>query len=137
MSNERYYLKNRELVEEIEKCRKVDKLSPQLLYNFELLVYRISTKPSFRGYSYLDDMKAAAMLDIVEHWKRFDASRSETPNPFAYFSTITVNAFKTYLRKEKKYRRASEALADDVSNNCVSRARIDASDAQKGDKYDG
>lgn len=67
-----------------------------------LMVDRYATKGNWNGYSYLDDMKADAVLNLYQKWHRFDETKYD--NPFAYFTQIIFHCFIGSLGKEKKQR---------------------------------
>lgn len=68
------------------------------------MVIRIATglsqKPNFSGYTWVEDMRAEAILTVVKYLRNFDPSKSS--NPFAYITTICTNAFRGYIMKQKK-----------------------------------
>jgi hypothetical protein len=60
---------------------------------------RYSTKYNFRGYSYIDEMRANALIQLTMVGLKFNEARSD--NPFAYMTAIVNNAFIRILNKEK------------------------------------
>lgn len=75
---------------------------------YDLLVERYSQKPNWRGYSYLDEMKSQAILQLVQVGLKFDERRSQ--NPFAYYTTTMKNSFTGVFHKEKK----NQTIRDDI-----------------------
>jgi len=65
-----------------------------------LLVDRFAQKSSFRGYSWVEDIKGKATLHLLESVLKFREVKSE--NPFAYFTTIITNSFRHTLNQEHK-----------------------------------
>ena len=83
-------------------------VTPRLAVMFMKLVERYSTKPNWRGYSYLDEMVADALTQLSAAGLKFNEQKSD--NPFAYFTQITTNSFRGRLATEKK----SQKLRDDL-----------------------
>lgn len=75
-------------------------ITRRLANMFIKLVSRYSTKPNWRGYSYLEDMKSQALLQLSFAGLKFDESRSD--NPFAFFTQIIKNCFRGTIIDEKK-----------------------------------
>lgn len=67
---------------------------------YMMIVDRMATRKNFRLYTWLPEMKAAALTDCLKYGHNFSDSVSE--NPFSYFSTIVWNAFVRVIQKEKK-----------------------------------
>jgi len=64
------------------------------------LVDKYGQKSNWRGYTYLDEMKCQALLQLSQRGLLFDESQSD--NPFAYYTTIVKNSFTRILNVEKK-----------------------------------
>jgi DNA-directed RNA polymerase specialized sigma subunit len=64
-----------------------------------LICSGVARKPNFAGYSYREDMVAAACVDCSAAINKFNPDKSD--NPFWYFSRIAINAFIRYLNDEK------------------------------------
>ena len=62
------------------------------------------------GNTYLDEMKSQALLQLSQIGLQFDESRSETPNPFAYYTAALANSFTRVLNIEKK----NQNIRDDL-----------------------
>ena len=62
------------------------------------------------GNTYLDEMKSQALFQLAQIALQFDESRSETPNPFAYYSSACANSFTRVLNLEKK----NQNIRDDI-----------------------
>ena len=76
------------------------------------LVNKISKKGSFRNYTYLDEMKNSALLQLSQVGLLFDEGRSANPNPFAFYTTVVTNVFKRVLNNEKKVRDTRDDLIE-------------------------
>ena len=55
-------------------------------------------------------MKSQALLQLSLVGLQFDESRSETPNPFAYYNQTITNSFMRILNLEKK----NQSIRDDM-----------------------
>lgn len=65
-------------------------------------------KGSWRNYSYVDEMKAEAVLNLAQHVLKFDAAK--TPNAHAYVSRCAQTSFIRELRKQKR----QSAIRDEI-----------------------
>ena len=77
---------------------------------FMKLVERYGHRGNWRGYTYLDEMKNQALLQLSQIGLQFDESRSDTPNPFAYYTAAITNSFTRVLNIEKK----NQNIRDDL-----------------------
>lgn len=64
------------------------------------LVNRYGQKPNWSGYTYLDEMKGQALVNLSNIGLFFNESKSN--NPFAYYTTIMYNSFLGTLKIEKR-----------------------------------
>lgn len=62
------------------------------------------------GNTYLDEMKSQALFQLAQIALQFDESRSETPNPFAYYTSAIQNSFTRILNLEKR----NQTIRDDI-----------------------
>ena len=74
------------------------------------LVDRYGHRGNWRGYTYLEEMKSQALLQLSQVGLQFDESRSDTPNPFAYYTQTITNSFMRILNIEKK----NQNIRDDI-----------------------
>ena len=72
------------------------------------LVNRYGQKPNWSGYTYLDEMKGQALMNLSNIGLFFNESKSN--NPFAYYTTIMYNSFLGALKIEKR----NQNLRDDL-----------------------
>lgn len=95
------YIESTELYAEIKKYQESGIMSEELGEMFLLLANKITNSKYFRRYQISDknDMVSTAILDCVKAAKKFDISRS---NAFAYFTSVSVNAFRSFLKKKYK-----------------------------------
>lgn len=75
-------------------------ITSKLGHMFMLLVDRYSQRSNIRGYTYLDEMKSWALVQLCSVGLRFDESRSQ--NPFAYYTATINNSFTRVLNLEKR-----------------------------------
>lgn len=61
----------------------------------------VASRPNFRGYSFIEDMKSDATEDCVNAVLKFDPENAKK-NPFGYFSKCIFWAFIGRITKEKK-----------------------------------
>lgn len=109
------YINNKILTAEIIACQKTMVISDKLATMLMLLVERTSLSPNWRGYSFLADMRAEALLQLVKYngpkgrdsrpnILKFDPGYAEragkTPNGFAYATQIILNAFRRAVKVE-------------------------------------
>jgi hypothetical protein len=91
-------------------CRDHGKMTNNLAMMFMKLVDRYGHRGNWRGYTYIDEMKSQALLQLSQVGLQFDESRSETPNPFAYYTQTITNSFMRILNIEKK----NQNIRDDI-----------------------
>lgn len=105
------YLTNKQLLPAVIRAKEKGELTDELARMLQLLCKRYARHPKFVRYSYSDDMQAFAMCSLVRTWKGFDPNRSETPNPFAFFTQCIKNSYKQYIKTEKTQTRTKDELA--------------------------
>jgi len=89
---------------ELNTGNMTDKLARMLL----MLCERYSTKGNVRGYSYNDEMRGQAILQLVGVCLQFEESKSD--NPFAYLTSILTNSFVKVINIERRHRE----IRDDI-----------------------
>lgn len=75
---------------------------------FIKLSERYAQRSNWRGYTYVDEMKGQAILQLSQIGLQFDESKSE--NPFAYYTAAVTNSFTRILNIEKK----NQNIRDDM-----------------------
>jgi hypothetical protein len=75
---------------------------------FIKLSERYAQRSNWRGYTYNDEMKGQAILQLSQIGLQFDESKSE--NPFAYYTAAVTNSFTRVLNIEKK----NQNIRDDM-----------------------
>ena len=76
-----------------------------------LMVNRYAQRGNWRGYTYLEEMKGQALLQLTSMVLKFDESRSQ--NIFGYATTISANSFLRVFNVEKR----TQNLRDDLLIN--------------------
>jgi len=84
------------------------KITNRLALMFMKLVERYSQRGNWRGYSYIDEMRSQALLQLSVMGLKFNEARSD--NPFAYYSVMVGNAFTHVLNLEKR----TQGIRDDL-----------------------
>ena len=77
---------------------------------FMKIVEKFSQKGNWRGYTYIDEMRSQALLQLSQIGLQFDEDRSNIPNPFAYYTAAINNSFTRVLNIEKK----NQCIRDDI-----------------------
>ena len=72
------------------------------------LVDRYATRGNVRGYTYNDEMKGQAILQLSQIGLQFDESKSN--NPFAYYPAAVTNSFVRVINLEKR----NQNIRDDI-----------------------
>lgn len=72
------------------------------------LCERYATRGNVRGYTYNDEMKGQAILQLSQIGLQFDESKSD--NPFAYYTAAVTNSFVRVINLEKR----NQNIRDDI-----------------------
>lgn len=75
---------------------------------FLKLCDRYATRGNVRGYTYNDEMKGQAILQLTQIGLQFDESKSD--NPFAYYTAAVTNSFVRIINIEKR----NQNIRDDI-----------------------
>lgn len=84
------------------------KITATLANMYIKLVERYSQRSNWRGYTYIDEMRGQALLQLAQVGLQFNEDKSD--NPFAYFTAVVNNSFTRVLNLEKK----NQGLRDDL-----------------------
>lgn len=84
------------------------KMTNKLANMYIKLCERYGTRSNWRGYTYNDEMRAQALLQLTYIGLRFDESKSQ--NPFAYYTAAVTNSFTRVLNIEKR----NQNIRDDI-----------------------
>ena len=69
---------------------------------------RYATRGNVRGYTYNDEMRGQAILQLAQIGLQFDESKSQ--NPFAYYTAAVTNSFVRIINIEKR----NQNIRDDI-----------------------
>ena len=84
------------------------KMTDKLAHMFIKLCERYATRANWRGYTYNEEMRGQALLQLSQIGLQFDESKSQ--NPFAYYTAAITNSFTRVLNIEKK----NQSIRDDI-----------------------
>jgi len=89
-------------------CRDKGNMTDDLARMFIKLCERYSSKGNWRGYTYVDEMRGQALLQLSTIGLQFDESKGS--NPFAYYTAAITNSFTRILNVEKRV----QNIRDDI-----------------------
>lgn len=84
------------------------KITNKLGTMFLKLVERYSHRANWRGYTYVDEMRGQALLQLSYIGLQFNEMKSD--NPFAYYTAAVNNSFTRVLNLEKR----NQMIRDDI-----------------------
>lgn len=84
------------------------RITHKLAMMFMKLCERYASRSNWRLYSYNDEMKNQALLQLTESGLKFDESKGR--NPFAYYTCCVANSFTKILNVEKRV----QNIRDDI-----------------------
>ena len=84
------------------------KITNKLGTMFLKLVERYSHRANWRGYTYVDEMRGQALVQLAQIGLQFNEAKSD--NPFAYYTAAVNNSFTRVLNLEKR----NQAIRDDI-----------------------
>ena len=91
-----------------EYSRDHGNMTRKLAMMFMKLCERYATRSNWRGYTYNEEMRGQALLQLSQIGLQFDESKSQ--NPFAYYTAAITNSFTRILNIEKKM----QNIRDDI-----------------------
>jgi len=91
-----------------EFCKDHGQMTRALASMFMKLCERYATRSNWRGYTYNEEMRGAALVQLSQIGLRFDESKSN--NPFSYYTMAIQNSFTHVLNSEKK----NQNIRDDL-----------------------
>lgn len=84
------------------------KITNKLAKMYIMMCEKYAMKFNWRGYTYNDEMKASAILQLTYVGLRFNEAKSA--NPFAYYTAAITNSFCRVLNTEKR----NQNIRDDI-----------------------
>jgi len=84
------------------------KMTNKLCDMFMKLVNRYATRSNWRGYSYNEDMRGQALMQLAQVGLQFNEAKSS--NPFSYYTETVTNSFTRVLNIEKNH----QHIRDDI-----------------------
>lgn len=79
------------------------------------LCERYATRSNWRGYTYNQEMRGQALLQLSQIGLQFDESKSQ--NPFAYYTAAITNSFTRILNLEKKNQNIRDDMLEQAGLN--------------------
>jgi hypothetical protein len=95
-------------VDKGEFCKEHGQMTKKLALMLMKLCERYATRSNWRGYTYNEEMRGQALLQLSQIGLQFDESKSQ--NPFAYYTAAITNSFTRILNIEKKM----QNIRDDI-----------------------
>ena len=89
-------------------CMSHGKTTDELAKMYMKICDRYGTRSNWRGYTYNDEMRASALIQLIQVGLKFNELKSD--NPFAYYTAIVTNSFTRVLLNEKKM----QNIRDDI-----------------------
>jgi len=84
------------------------KITNNLAKMYIKLCERYSMRSNWRGYTYVDEMRSHALLQLSQIGLQFNELKSQ--NPFAYYTAAVTNSFTRVLNLEKR----NQNIRDDL-----------------------
>jgi hypothetical protein len=78
---------------------------------YMMLCEKYAMKYNWRGYTYIDEMRNSAILQLAYVGLRFNEAKSN--NPFAFYTAIITNSFCRVLNSEKR----NQVIRDNLLEN--------------------
>ncbi len=91
-----------------EFCVDHGRITNKLGTMFLKLVERYSHRANWRGYTYVDEMRGQALVQLSQIGLQFNEAKSD--NPFAYYTAAVNNSFTRILNLEKR----NQMIRDDI-----------------------
>lgn len=90
MKKHNYYLSNKDLYDEVVRCKKLGLMepSPKLMKMFIILGQKIQSKMFYENQDDKMDCFQQGILDLINNWSKFNIVYK---NPFAYYTQIFKN----------------------------------------------
>lgn len=83
-------------------------ITNKLARMYMLMVNKYSERSNWRGYTYVDEMRGQALLQLAQMGLQFNEAKSD--NPFSYYTASVKNSFTRVLNIEKR----NQDIRDDL-----------------------
>lgn len=90
-------------------------ITTKLARMYLLMVGKYGQRSNWRGYTYLDEMKGQALLQLSQMGLKFNEAKSD--NPFSYYTASIANSFTRVLNIEKRNQNIRDDLLIDAGQN--------------------
>ena len=97
-----HYINNKDFTNAIITSKAENELNKFAIDCFIALANRAVDRLYFKDPRDREDCIQSAILDCLKYWRSFDATKSETPNAFAYFTQICKNGYAKEWKKIHK-----------------------------------
>jgi hypothetical protein len=97
------------------------------------LCERYSMRSNWRGYTYVDEMRSHALMQLSQIGLKFNEAKSQ--NPFAYYTAVVTNSFTRVLNLEKRNQNIRDDLLQEHGFNPSFSRQLDHEASEKA-KYD-
>lgn len=101
-----------ETIDSGEYCITHGKLTNNLVYMLMMLVEQFAKSGNWSGYTYLEDMKSSALVQLCDVALKFEESKSN--NAFAYLTQIASMKFTATLNGEKTQSKIKSQLLQSI-----------------------
>jgi len=110
MSSKKNYVNNTDLLIEIGTYKSSGVMSEKLGGMILEIANNFSSRGSFAGYTWREDLVADGVLTCVKYLKNFDVTKSS--NPFSYITQICYHSFLNYIKNQNKHGEIKAVLYD-------------------------
>jgi len=126
-NKKRQYVDNKhmlKLVKEFKKQAKPKIISEELGGMLKLIVDNMAYHCKFINYTdeWKNEMKSDALFNCVRYLDTFDPKKSKLP--FAYFTRVTINAFKMRIKKEKFQLHKDSVIRTEIYNEFLDEFKL-------------
>lgn len=109
------------------------KTTNELAKMYIKLCERYSMRSNWRGYTYVDEMRSHALLQLSQIGLQFNELKSQ--NPFAYYTAAVTNSFTRVLNLEKRNQNIRDDLLQEAGQMPSFSRQLDHEAAEKA-KWD-
>lgn len=95
------YVNNGELLVEISEYKISGVMSEKLGGMLLEIANNFSSRGSFAGYTWREDLVADGVLTCIKYLKNFDTNKSS--NAFSYITQIYYHSFLNYIKSQNKH----------------------------------